>query len=237
MDTVSELLEARLRAAFAQVAPGTDPVLRPSERADFQANGALALARALGRSPREVAAQVAAVLDLGGLATVEVAGAGFLNVTLTPEFLDARLHALLGDARLGVSRSDPPHRVVIDYSAPNVAKEMHVGHLRSTVIGDALAALERLGGEEVIARNHVGDWGTPFGMLIEHLVERGEDAGAAELAIGDLTAFYQAARAAFDADEGFRERSRARVVALQAGDPETRRLWRRLVDQSVAYFS
>ncbi len=237
MDTVSELLEARLRAAFAQVAPGTDPVLRPSERADFQANGALALARALGRSPREVAAQVAAVLDLGGLATVEVAGAGFLNVTLTPEFLDARLHALLGDARLGVSRSDPPHRVVIDYSAPNVAKEMHVGHLRSTVIGDALAALERLGGEEVIARNHVGDWGTPFGMLIEHLVERGEDAGAAELAIGDLTAFYQAARAAFDADEGFRERSRARVVALQAGDPETRRLWRRLVDQSVAYFT
>ena len=237
MDTVSQLLEARLRAAFAHVAPGADPVLRPSDRADFQANGALALAKAVGRPPRTVAEEVVAALDLEGVATVEVAGAGFLNVTFTPAFLDGRLHAQLADERLGVARSDPPHRVVIDYSAPNVAKEMHVGHLRSTVIGDALAALERLGGEVVIARNHVGDWGTPFGMLIEHLVEGGEDAGAAELAMGDLTAFYQAARAAFDADEDFRERSRARVVALQAGDPETRRLWRKLVDQSVAYFS
>ena len=237
MDTVSQLLEARLRAAFAHVAPGADPVLRPSDRADFQANGALALAKAVGRPPRTVAEEVVAALDLEGVATVEVAGAGFLNVTFTPAFLDGRLHAQLADERLGVARSDPPHRVVIDYSAPNVAKEMHVGHLRSTVIGDALAALERLGGEVVIARNHVGDWGTPFGMLIEHLVEGGEDAGAAELAMGDLTAFYQAARAAFDADEDFRERSRARVVALQAGDPETRRLWRKLGDQSVAYFS
>ena len=237
METVSEILAARLQTAFDRVAPGADPVLRPSERADFQDNGALALARALGRAPRDLAQEICAHLDLAGVAEVEVAGAGFLNVTLSAGFLDERLRALAGDARLGVRPADPVRTVVIDYSAPNVAKEMHVGHLRSTVIGDALARVERLVGNRVIARNHVGDWGTPFGMLIEHLIDQGEDAGSAELAVGDLTAFYQDARAAFDADEAFRERSRARVVALQAGDPETRRLWRLLVDQSVAYFS
>ena len=236
MASTFEILAGRLARAFDRLAPGADPVLRPSERADYQANGALALAKTLGRSAREVAAEIADDVDLDGVASVEVAGPGFLNLTLEPAFLAERLAALLVDDRLGLELA-PARTVVIDYSAPNVAKEMHVGNLRSTVIGDSLARLERLVGNRVVARNHVGDWGTPFGMLIEHLLDLGEDRAIAELSIGDLNGFYQGARAAFDADEGFRERSRARVVALQGGDDETRRLWRILVDLSVAYFS
>ncbi len=237
MASAYELLAERLRDSFDRLAPGADPVLRPSEHADFQANGAMALAKALGRSAREVALEIVATVDLEGVARVEVAGPGFVNITLDADFLSQRLSALLLDDRLGLAVVTPPRTVVIDYSGPNVAKEMHVGHLRSTVIGDSLARLERLVGNRVVARNHVGDWGTPFGMLIEHLLDLGEDRAIAELSIGDLNAFYQGARAAFDADEGFRERSRARVVALQSGDAETRRLWRILVEQSVAYFS
>ena len=237
MASTYDELDARLRAAFDALAPGADPTLRPSEHADYQANGVMALARALERRPREVAEEVVARLDLAGLAAVEVAGPGFLNLTLTPEYLSRRVLALLEDPRGGIERDAEPRRVVIDYSAPNVAKEMHVGHLRSTVIGDALVRLHRLVGHEVIARNHVGDWGTPFGMLIEHLLDLGEDRAIAELSIGDLNAFYQGARTSFEASEEFRERSRARVVMLQRGDPETRRLWRILVEQSVAYFS
>ena len=236
MASTFEILAERLARAFDRLAPGADPVLRPSERADYQANGALALAKTLGRSAREVAAEIADDVDLDGVASVEVAGPGFLNLTLEPAFLAERLAALLVDDRLGLELA-PARTVVIDYSAPNVAKEMHVGNLRSTVIGDSLARLERLVGNRVVARNHVGDWGTPFGMLIEHLLDLGEDRAIAELSIGDLNGFYQGARAAFDADEGFRECSRARVVALQGGDDETRRLWRILVDLSVAYFS
>jgi arginyl-tRNA synthetase len=151
--------------------------------------------------------------------------------------LDAQLRVLLGDERLGVVAADPSKNVVIDYSAPNVAKEMHVGHLRSTVIGDALARMYRFDGDHVIARNHVGDWGTPFGMLIEHLVDLGEDEAIASLSIGDLDSFYRSARKKFDEDDTFKDRSRARVVALQAGDPETSRLWRILVEESIAYFA
>ena len=196
----------------------------------------MALAKSLGVAPREMAQRVLAELDLAGVADVEVAGPGFLNLTLTAGFLDAQLSALVDDDRLGVGRVEG-RVAVIDYSAPNVAKEMHVGHLRSTVIGDALARMYRFRGYRVIARNHVGDWGTPFGMLIEHLLDLGEEEAIASLSIGDLDAFYRAARAKFDADDLFKERSRERVVALQGGDPETRRLWRLLVEESVAYFS
>ena len=196
----------------------------------------MALAKAQGVAPREMAARVLEHLEIDDLAEVEVAGPGFLNLTLTDSFLNAQLRALLGDDRLGVGLVEK-RTVVIDYSAPNVAKEMHVGHLRSTVIGDSLARMYRFQGDRVIARNHVGDWGTPFGMLIEHLVDLGEDEAVASLSIGDLDGFYRGARAKFDADEGFKERSRSRVVALQGGDPETRRLWRMLVDESVKYFA
>jgi arginyl-tRNA synthetase len=143
---------------------------------------------------------------------------------------------MASDDRLGVTRVERPETVVVDYSAPNVAKEMHVGHLRTTVIGDALCRMLALVGHGVIRENHIGDWGTPFGMLIEHLVDLGEEKGAHELSVGDLDAFYQQARASFDADEVFQGRSRHRVVLLQSGDPETLRLWRVLVAESVRYF-
>lgn len=231
------LLTERLRGAFDSVSPGSDPVLRRSERADFQANGALALAKKLGITPHNVAARVVAALDVEGIcSTVEVSGPGFVNLTLSDGFLQSSANELLADPRLGVEHDAQRRVVVIDYSAPNVAKEMHVGHLRSTVIGDALARVHAHVGHEVIRENHVGDWGTPFGMLIEHLCDLGEDEAIAELSVGDLNGFYRAARISFDADERFAERSRRRVVLLQAEDPETLRLWRILVDQSVHYF-
>ncbi|MFZ1063525.1 MAG: arginine--tRNA ligase [Acidimicrobiales bacterium] len=237
MTSTYALLEERLRQGFARIEPGADPVLRQSEHGDYQANGVMALAKSVARPPREVAEEICGYLDLKGIASVSVAGPGFLNIALLPAFLDRQLRAVLADERLGVALAQPAKNVVIDYSAPNVAKEMHVGHLRSTVIGDALARMYRFAGDHVIARNHVGDWGTPFGMLIEHLVDLGEDEAIASLSIGDLDSFYRAARRKFDADDEFKERSRARVVALQAGEPETSRLWRILVDESIAYFA
>ncbi len=233
-------LEARLRAglqpAFDALEPGADPVVHQSGHADYQANGVMALAKRLGRPPRDVAADVLAHADLAGLATAEIAGSGFLNLTLDDGLLTEAVTSLRGDPRLGVATAATPHRIALDYSHPNVAKEMHVGHLRSTVIGDALARLLRFFGHEVIARNHVGDWGTPFGMLIEHLDDLGEAAAAEELSVGDLDGFYRAARQKFDDDAAFADRARSRVVALQGGDVETLRLWRVLVDESVAYF-
>ena len=237
MDSTYDELRVRLEAAFDRIHDGADPVLRTSDRVDYQANGVMALAKRVGRAPREVAQEIVGYLDLEGVARVEIAGPGFLNLTLESAYLDQRLRALAGDDRMGVAPCDERRNVVIDYSAPNVAKEMHVGHLRSTVIGDALARMYRFKGHHVIARNHVGDWGTPFGMLIEHLLDLGEAAAISTLSIGDLNSFYRGARAKFDGDDVFKERSRARVVALQGGDGETRRLWRILVDESVAYFA
>jgi arginyl-tRNA synthetase len=237
MTSTYDLVNGRLQAAFDAVVEGADPVLRPSERGDYQANGVMALAKQVGRPPRELAEEIVGRLDLEGIASVEVAGPGFLNLTLSPTLLDQQLRALLDDNRLGRASESEPQRVVIDYSAPNIARELHVGNLRSTVIGDALARMNRFAGHVVIARNHVGDWGTPFGMLIEHLLDLGEDEAIATLSLGDLKTFYQDARVKFDSDESFKERSRTRVVTLQSGDPETLRLWKVLVDQSVAYLT
>jgi arginyl-tRNA synthetase len=224
------LLSARLAPAFAQVAQATvDPAVRRSRHADFQSGAALPLAGPLGRSPRDIAAGVLAAADLGGIATAEISGPGFLNLRLTDELLVAGAHELAGDDRLGVPRSAHPERVVVDYSSPNIAKELTVGHLRSTVIGDAVARLLTWRGHDVVRANHLGDWGTAFGMLIEHL---GPDDAAS---ITDLTAFYQAARARFDTDEEFRTRSRLRVVALQSGDEDTLRQWRHFVATSQRY--
>ncbi len=237
MTSTYDLLNARLQAAFDAVAPGADPVLRTSERSDYQANGVMALAKQVGRPPREVAHEIVKLCDLTGVASVDVAGPGFLNLTLSPELLNDQLRALLDDPRMGRASTATPKTVVIDYSSPNVARELHVGNLRSTIIGDALARMNRFAGNKVVARNHVGDWGTPFGMLIEHLLDLGEDEAVASLSMGELKAFYQGARVKFDSDEGFKERSRARVVTLQSGDVETLRLWKIIVDQSVAYLS
>ncbi|MGC5019091.1 arginine--tRNA ligase [Micromonospora sp. DT47] len=235
---LEKLLTDRLAPAFAAVAGGpVDPVVRRSPRADFQSDAALALARRLGRPPRDIAA---AVLDRAALddlcTTAQVSGPGFLNLTIADRTLAALVGELAGDERLGVPVTPAPETVVVDYSAPNVAKEMHVGHLRSTVIGDATVRLLDWLGHRVVRVNHLGDWGTPFGMLIAHLVDLGEAEAARELSMGDLDSFYRAAREKFDADEAFRERSRQAVVALQGGDPRTRELWRLLVEQSERYF-
>jgi arginyl-tRNA synthetase len=238
LPNLSRLLTDRLAPAFAAVAgEPVDPDVRRSQRADFQADGALALARRLGRSPRDIAGEIVERAELADVASsVEVAGPGFINVTLGDGTLGALVAGVVGDERLGVPPAASTETVVVDYSAPNVAKEMHVGNMRSTVIGDAIVRLLEWQGHQVIRANHLGDWGTPFGMLIEHLVDIGEDAAAHELSVGDLNAFYQAARRKFDADDAFKERSRRRVVALQGGDESTLRLWRLLVEQSEAYF-
>ena len=235
---LERLLTDRLAPAFAAVAGvPVDPAVRRSQHADFQSDAALGLARRLGRPPREIAAEVRERASLADLcAAVEVSGPGFLNLTVSGHALDGLVSALAADPRLGVPPVAEPETVVVDYSGPNVAKEMHVGHLRSTVIGDAAARTLEWLGHRVLRANHLGDWGTPFGMLIEHLLDLGEAGAAQELSMGDLDGFYKAARAKFDDDEAFRERSRRRVVALQGGDPATLRLWRLLVTQSESYF-
>ncbi len=235
---LERLLTERLAPAFAAVAGvPVDSAVRRSQHADFQSDAALGLARRLGRPPREIATEVRERASLADLcAAVEVSGPGFLNLTVADHALGGLVSALAADPRLGVPPVAEPETVVVDYSAPNVAKEMHVGHLRSTVIGDAAARTLEWLGHRVLRANHLGDWGTPFGMLIEHLLDLGEAGAAQELSMGDLDGFYKAARAKFDDDEAFRERSRRRVVALQGGDPATLRLWRLLVTQSESYF-
>jgi len=230
---------ALLEPVFAALAGApADPVVRPSDHADAQVNGALPLAKALGRNPREVADEIVSsgVLD-EMCSTVEVAGPGFINLVFTDAFLSELAGRAAADDRLGLGVTATPRTVVVDYSAPNVAKEMHVGHLRSTVIGDALVRLHEFSGDTVIRENHIGDWGRPFGMLIEHLLDLGEDVAAAGLGQGDLDGFYKQANAKFADSEEFQERSRERVVALQGGDAETGALWRRLVAMSTEYFN
>ena len=233
--TVAELL----RPTFTRLAGGvdSDPVVRRSDRADAQVNGSLALAKALGKSPREVAQIVLDAVDLTNVCSAtEIAGPGFINVTFSNEFLARELVAAADDIRLGVRNAPAKLKVVVDYSAPNVAKEMHVGHLRSTVIGDALVRMLEFVGHSVVRENHIGDWGTPFGMLIEHLIDLGETEAANELSVGDLDSFYRQARSKFDAHDEFKERARARVVLLQGGDQETLRMWKLLVGESTRYF-
>ncbi len=237
-EVVSPRMTAAIAAAFGLSYPelkDADPVLRPSQFADLQANAALALAKKVGMPPRAVAARVVEHLDLGGVAAqVEISGPGFINITLSDSWVAGAVGEMAADPRLGVPLQRTQN-IPIDYSSPNVAKEMHVGHLRTTVVGDALArTLEHLG-HNVIRQNHLGDWGTPFGMLIEHLLAVGESSSEASLLESDPNAFYQHARDTFDGDPAFADRARARVVALQAGDPDALRLWVELVDLSKRY--
>ncbi|MBC9718687.1 arginine--tRNA ligase [Streptomyces sp. TRM66268-LWL] len=239
-------VHARLSAALTSALPeaaGADPLLRRSDRADYQANGILALAKKNKANPRELATQVVAQIENGGLlADIEVSGPGFLNITVSDKAIIETLAARYADgARLGVPPKDKPGVTVIDYAQPNVAKEMHVGHLRSAVIGDALRGMLDFTGEQTIGRHHIGDWGTQFGMLIQYLIEHpGELAPADEVdgeqAMSNLNRVYKASRAVFDSDEEFKERARKRVVALQSGDEETLRLWQQFVDESKVYF-
>lgn len=241
MSDLAATVVARVQAAIARHYPlvedALDTAVRPSEHADAQINVALGLAKRVGKNPREVAQHLADTIDLAGVCSkVEVAGPGFLNLSYDDAYLARCLVEMASHVQLGIRASDAPERIVIDYSAPNVAKEMHVGHLRSTVIGDALVRMCEAVGHTVIRENHIGDWGTPFGMLIEHLVDLGEESAAAELSVGDLDGFYKQARAKFESDESFKRRSRQRVVALQGGDEETLRLWQLLVAESSRYF-
>ncbi|WP_437598506.1 arginine--tRNA ligase [Sorangium sp. So ce590] len=234
---LSRAFQEAITAVFGAEHAATDPSLRRSSHADYQANAAMALAKRLGRPPREVAAAIVGALQLGGICRkVEIAGPGFVNLTLEDAYLTRELADTAGGGRLGIAPAAQPETVIVDYSGPNAAKEMHVGHLRSTIIGDALARVLEALGHRVIRQNHLGDWGTPFGMLIEHMLDLGEAAASQELSVGDLDAFYRQARAKFDGDPAFAERSRRRVVRLQGGDEQTLGLWRQLVRESTRYF-
>ncbi|AWN28045.1 arginine--tRNA ligase [Streptomyces libani] len=243
--SVNQRVADALSAALPE-ARDVDPLLRRSDRADFQANGMLALAKKLKGNPRELATQVVAGIPTGDsgavIKEIEVSGPGFLNITVADEAIITTLAARAADDRLGVPYADGAGTTVIDYAQPNVAKEMHVGHLRSAVIGAAMVEILEFTGEKVIRRHHIGDWGTQFGMLIQYLIEHpheldhkgGEVSG--EEAMSNLNRLYKASRALFDSDEEFKERARRRVVDLQAGDEETLALWRRFVDESKIYF-
>ncbi|HYP97990.1 MAG TPA: arginine--tRNA ligase [Polyangiaceae bacterium] len=232
-------LKSALSRAFGAEHQDTDPLLRRSDRAHYQVNVAMSLGKALRRPPRDVAQALLAELDLSDLCApggVEVAGPGFINLTLSDAALAASLTELLAAPNLGVPKADVLDVCVIDYGSPNIAKEMHVGHLRSSIIGDTLCRVLEFRGHTVIRQNHIGDWGTPFGMLIEQLVDV-QQTGAASLDPSELGDFYRAARVKFDTDPGFADRARARVVSLQAGDSATLALWQQFVDSSKRYMA
>jgi len=233
---LGELVRHALADEFGAEYAAADPLIRPSGFADFQSNVAMSLSKRLGRSPRDVAGPVADRLNAApAVARAEVSGPGFINITLADEWIATQSTEQLADPRLGVPVAATRQKVVVDYSGPNVAKELHAGHLRATSVGDAIARVLEFLGHDVIRAAHLGDWGTQFGMLIEHALEIGEQATYNQLASGEMTAFYQAARARFDSDPVFADRSRKRVVQLQAGEPDTMRLWQLLVDDSMEY--
>lgn len=234
MASLPSLLSQRIEAAC-----GVDPELRPASKpifGHFQSNIALRLAKSQGRPPREVAAWIIGQLDIADLCeTPEIAGPGFINFRLKTEVLAAAVNEQLADPFAGIPRAGQPQRVVIDYSSPNVAKQMHVGHLRSTIIGDCFNRVLSSVGHTVIAQNHIGDWGRQFGMLIEQIIDEGLDLASLDLAGAE--ALYRRANTHLEADEAFAERARARVVALQSGDEETTAAWRRLIAISLAGFN
>ncbi|MFS4091973.1 arginine--tRNA ligase [Streptomyces sp. AF1A] len=244
-DSVQQQLASALSAALPEAA-GADPLLRRSDRADFQANGILALAKKAKANPRELATQVVSRVATGDelIKDIEVSGPGFLNLTIADRAITANLAARYADetGRLGVPTAANPGTTVIDYAQPNVAKEMHVGHLRSAVIGDSVVQLLEFTGENVIRRHHIGDWGTQFGMLIQYLDEHPHELDhkearvTGEEAMSNLDRLYKAARRKFDSDEEFKTRARRRVVDLQAGDPHTLAMWQKFVDESKIYF-
>ena len=247
--TLNNQLRAAMERAFPEAAPpagGFDPQLAPASKpefGDFQANGALPLAKPLGQPPRAIATAVVEQLKADPSFTElclepQIAGPGFINLTLRPERLAAEVQACLQDQRLGVPAVPGGAPVVVDFSSPNIAKEMHVGHLRSTIIGDSLARVLEFRGHPVLRLNHVGDWGTQFGMLITHLKQVAPEAleTADAVDLGDLVAFYRQAKQRFDDDEAFQTTSREEVVKLQGGDPVSLKAWGLLCDQSRREF-
>ncbi len=246
MKSVLDELSRRVHDAMVKVGADGDPIVRASQDAkfgDYQSNAAMGLAKKLGKKPRDLAAEIVAHLNLDDMCEPpEIAGPGFINLTLSPAFLGARLAAIPqvseGETdRLGIDPVAEPEVVVVDLSSPNLAKEMHVGHLRSTVIGDCVCRVLELQGHTVHRENHVGDWGTQFGMLVAHLLREKPDVADRpnELVIADLESFYVAAKNRFDADEEFKAESRETVVKLQQGDPVTRKIWKAFCDESLRH--
>ena len=240
--TLKSRLGQALVNAFGPDLAGTDPILVPASNpkfGDYQANGAMSLAKRLKDKPRAIAAKIVAHLEVADLCEPpEIAGPGFINLRLKATYIEAQLKAIEEDERLGVPRVKERRRAIVDFSSPNIAKEMHVGHLRSTIIGDSIARVLEFVGHDVLRLNHVGDWGTQFGMLITHLREACPEALTASGAvdIGDLVAFYKQAKQRFDEDDGFKTRSRAAVVDLQSGDEAAHKAWQILCDQSRKEF-
>ncbi|GAB4326521.1 MAG: arginine--tRNA ligase [Leptolyngbyaceae cyanobacterium] len=231
-----------LVAAFGEDFANTDPLLVPTSNpkfGDFQSNVAMSLAKPLGQAPRAIAEQIVQHLALADMCEPPaIAGPGFINLTLKTSYLEDQLTRMQTDPRLGVEQTKNPQRVIVDFSSPNIAKEMHVGHLRSTIIGDCIARILEFEGHDVLRLNHVGDWGTQFGMLITYLREVAPEAltTADAIDLGDLVAFYKKAKQRFDEDAAFREASRLEVVKLQSGDEESRHAWQLLCDQSRREF-
>ena len=239
---IKQLLVDKTKAAFVKVGlpDSTNTGVTQStkvEFGDYQINGAMAAAKLLKTNPRALAQQLVEVLELADIADkVEIAGPGFINVTLKPDWLAAQLQHAAADPRLGVSANTVPQTVVVDYSAPNLAKEMHVGHLRSTIIGDAVVRALEFWGDKVIRQNHMGDWGTQFGMLIAHLEDKlAAGVDLETVALADLEDFYREAKKRFDDEEGFADKSRDYVVKLQSGDAHCQKLWQLFIDTSVKH--
>ncbi|MGB3208099.1 MAG: arginine--tRNA ligase [Crinalium sp.] len=242
VEQLKKKFEQALIAAFGSEYAGCDPMLVNASNpkfGDYQSNAPLSLTKRLGKPPRAIAEAIVQHLDVNDICQPPVvAGAGFINFTLKPEYLEAQLNAIQTNSRLGVESPKTKQRVVVDFSSPNIAKEMHVGHLRSTIIGDCIARILEFGGHNVLRLNHVGDWGTQFGMLIAYLREAYPEAltTANALDLGDLVSLYRQAKKRFDEDQEFQEVARQEVVKLQAGAEDTNRAWQLLCEQSRREF-
>ncbi|NEZ58554.1 arginine--tRNA ligase [Adonisia turfae] len=242
LDDLKHRLQTALVSAFGPDLAGTDPVLVPTNNpkfGDYQANVAMSLAKRLKDKPRAIATKIVANLTLDDLCEEpQIAGPGFINLKFKTEYLQAQLKTVYTDDRLGVPTADPIQRTIVDFSSPNIAKEMHVGHLRSTIIGECIARTLEFLGHDVLRLNHVGDWGTQFGMLITHLRDVCPEAitESSSVDIGDLVEFYKQAKKRFDDDEDFKTTSREAVVDLQSGEENARKAWQLLCEQSRKEF-
>jgi len=231
--SINQMIQQAFDRAGIDATPMSVSEAGKPEFGDYQFNGAMALAKVLGKNPRQIAIDIMAQIEIGGMiAKAEIAGPGFINLWMRPEWMSEKLQQAHGDERLSVAYHEKSTKTVVDYSSPNMAKQMHVGHLRSTIIGDALVRLFSFLGDEVVRQNHIGDWGTQFGMLIAYLEVSGKDAYSS---LGDLEQFYKDAKVKFDENEGFAKMAREYVVKLQGGDAHCLRLWQQFIDVSLGH--
>jgi len=230
---LNQLIQDAFTKAAIDATPMSVSEATKPEFGDYQFNGAMALAKQLGKNPRAIATEIIKHLDLTGLLlNAQIAGPGFINLWLNPLAIATACEEALTHSRLGILPTTTPQKVIVDYSGPNMAKQMHVGHLRSTIIGDTLANLLTFLGEEVVRQNHIGDWGTQFGMLIAYLEEQGSQGGSS---LKDLEQFYKDAKVRFDADEAFANKAREYVVKIQSGDSHCLTLWQKFIDISLGH--